>query len=97
MQCEILDKCDDPQKYLNNLALAVFGSETLKNSSVTGSVSNNHKKPPKPKLNKELLDLIYSLMASKTNCHCFNRSKINQILNKKIYNLNAKPRKSNEK
>lgn len=56
------DTTRDHNKYVNNLALAVFGRETLKNSSVTGTACKKYAKcayPAKPALNPLWLQLVY--------------------------------------
>lgn len=61
MQCKVLDATSDGNKYVNNLVVAVFGTDTLKKSSVTGTQSKNYKHPTKPGLNPLWLQLVYGM------------------------------------
>lgn len=67
VQCEVLDAIVDDREYCNALVTAVFGSETLKKSSVKGSISNRTKAPAKDRLDPKDLKFVYGNTFCQTN------------------------------
>ncbi|XP_037035565.1 longitudinals lacking protein, isoforms H/M/V isoform X10 [Bradysia coprophila] len=89
--CVQLDATEHPREYINHLLVILFGRDVLKRSCVTGQMSNRFRdKDRKPPLDPIKLQLIYKLVAAKTNNDKeYSNSVINRIIAKKIYNLLA--------